>query len=233
MRLDDWFLTSEERGNPMTEIDSHQSGDVAWTEGNHVAFHIDGVSYFTSLAEVISRLEPHDEVRFTDWRGDADERVSGEGISIVALLANACQRGVDVRGLLWRSHSDRFAFSSKENRRLAVEVTEAGGEVLLDERVRRGGSHHQKMVLIRHPSFLDRDVAFIGGIDLSHGRRDDTDHQMCIRDSGTPARCMGEQPVIPYPLEVKRWLRRLANPVEEHDAVGPVGIESSTRLTRI
>ena len=176
MRLDDWFLTPEERGNPVTEIDSCRSAGVAWTEGNHVTFLIDGVSYFTSLAEVISSLEPHDEVRFTDWRGDGDERVSGNGTSIAALLADSCRRGVDVRGLLWRSHSDRFAFSSKENRRLAVEVTEAGGEVLLDERVRRGGSHHQKLVLIRHPSFLERDVVFIGGIDLSHGRRDDIGH---------------------------------------------------------
>jgi phosphatidylserine/phosphatidylglycerophosphate/cardiolipin synthase-like enzyme len=176
MHNDDWFLISEERGNPMTEIDSHRSEGVAWTEGNHVSFHIDGVSYFTRLAEVISNLEPHDEVRFTDWRGDGDERVAGDGTSIATLLADSCRREVDVRGLLWRSHSDRFAFSSKENRRLAVEVTEAGGEVLLDERVRRAGSHHQKLVLIRHPTHLERDVAFIGGIDLSHGRRDDTDH---------------------------------------------------------
>ena len=177
MRYDDWFLTSKERGNPKTEIDSHRSGDDAWTEGNRVACLIDGVSYFTSLAEAILSLEPHDEIRFTDWRGDGDERVSVDGTSIASLLATACRLGVDVRGLLWRSHSDRFAFSSKENRRLAVEVTEAGGEVLLDERVRRGGSHHQKMVLIRHPSFLERDVAFIGGIDLSHGRRDDGEHR--------------------------------------------------------
>jgi phosphatidylserine/phosphatidylglycerophosphate/cardiolipin synthase-like enzyme len=177
MRHDDWFLTSQERGNPMTEIDSHRSEGVAWTEGNHVSFHIDGVSYFTRLAEVISSLEPHDEVRFTDWRGDADEHVSVDGTSIATLLADSCRRDVDVRGLLWRSHSDRFAFSSKENRSLAIEVTKAGGEVLLDERVRRGGSHHQKMVLIRHPTYLERDVAFIGGIDLSHGRRDDIDHR--------------------------------------------------------
>jgi phosphatidylserine/phosphatidylglycerophosphate/cardiolipin synthase-like enzyme len=56
-------------------------------------------------------------------------------------------------------------------------VTEAGGEALLDERVRRGGSHHQKMFLVRHPTHIDRDVAFVGGIDLSHGRRDDARHR--------------------------------------------------------
>jgi phosphatidylserine/phosphatidylglycerophosphate/cardiolipin synthase-like enzyme len=176
MRYDDWLLTPKERGNSMTEIDSHRSEGAAWTEGNHVYFLIDGVSYFTRLAEVISSLEPHDEVRFVDWRGDGDERVSEDGTSVAALLAGACRKGVDVRGLLWRSHSDRFGFNSQQNRRIAVEVTEAGGEVLLDERVRRGGSHHQKMVLMRHPSHGDRDVAFLGGIDLSHGRRDDPDH---------------------------------------------------------
>jgi len=177
MRLDDWFLTSNERGNLTTQIDSNRSTGVAWTEGNHVSFHIDGVSYFTSLAQVISRLAPHDEVRFTDWRGDADEHIAGDGRSIAILLADACRRGVDVRGLLWRSHSDRFAFSSKENRRLATEVNGAGGEALLDERVRRGGSHHQKMVILRHPARPQRDVVFIGGIDLSHGRRDDAEHR--------------------------------------------------------
>src|ERR1035441_6316826 len=93
MRRNGWFLTPEERGNPVTEIDSCRSAGVAWTEGNHVTFLIDGVSYFTSLAEVISSLEPHDEVRFTDWRGDGDERVSGNGTSIAALLADSCPRG--------------------------------------------------------------------------------------------------------------------------------------------
>jgi phosphatidylserine/phosphatidylglycerophosphate/cardiolipin synthase-like enzyme len=176
VHFDDWFLTSDERGNPMTEIDSPFPGFDAWTEGNRVAFHIDGVSYFNRLADCISNLELHDEIRFADWRGDADEVVSRDGVAIASLLADSCRRGVDVRGLLWRSHSDRFGFNSQQNRRLAVEVTEAGGEVLLDERVRRGGSHHQKMVLIRHPSRVDHDVAFIGGIDLSHGRRDDARH---------------------------------------------------------
>ena len=45
----------------------------------------------------------------------------------------------------------------------------------LDERVRRDGSHHQKLVLIRRARPED-DVAFVGGIDLCHGRRDDRDH---------------------------------------------------------
>jgi phosphatidylserine/phosphatidylglycerophosphate/cardiolipin synthase-like enzyme len=177
MRLDDWFLLPEERGNPATEIDSGRPGGVAWTEGNHVEFLVEGATYFARLAAVISSLGPDEEVRFTDWRGDGDECVADDGPAIATLMADLCRRGTDVRGLLWRSHSDRLAFSAKDNRRFAVEVTEAGGEVLLDERVRRGGSHHQKLVVIRHPASPELDVAFVGGIDLSHGRGDDSRHQ--------------------------------------------------------
>ena len=45
--------------------------------------------------------------------------------------------------------------------------------MLLDQRVRRGGSHHQKLVVVAATAGPDDDVAFVGGIDLCHGRRDD------------------------------------------------------------
>ena len=43
-------------------------------------------------------------------------------------------------------------------------------------RVRTGGSHHQKFVVIRHRDDPSRDIAYVGGIDLCHSRRDDADH---------------------------------------------------------
>ena len=176
MRLDDWFLTREERANPHSRIDASDLSGEAWTEGNDVSFLIDGEAYFSRLLEEINALEPGDQMRFTDWRSDGDERLSDGGPTIRSLVVETCRRGVDVRGLLWRSHSDRLSFSAKQNRRFGADVTKAGGQVLLDERVRRGGSHHQKAVLLRHPSCSERDVAFIGGIDLCHGRRDDARH---------------------------------------------------------
>jgi phosphatidylserine/phosphatidylglycerophosphate/cardiolipin synthase-like enzyme len=93
-----------------------------------------------------------------------------------ALLADAAGRGVDVRGLVWRSHWDRLAFSAAENRHLGEDVNARGGEVVLDMRVRLGGSHHQKFVVLRHPGHPERDVAYLGGIDLCHSRRDDIEH---------------------------------------------------------
>jgi phosphatidylserine/phosphatidylglycerophosphate/cardiolipin synthase-like enzyme len=48
--------------------------------------------------------------------------------------------------------------------------------VILDQRIRRMGSHHQKMVVLRHDEDPTKDIAFVGGIDLCYGRRDDADH---------------------------------------------------------
>ncbi len=175
MGVEDWFLGISERGNPGTAIDAPHGGR-AWSEGNHVTPLIDGMSYFRRLAEVLSSVGRGHRVRFTDWRSDGDERLDDGGPEVATLLAQVVRRGADVRGLVWRSHTDRLSFSSKENRRLADEVNGAGGEVLLDERVRRGGSHHQKLVVVRHPDDPDEEVAFVGGIDLCHGRRDDTNH---------------------------------------------------------
>src|ERR1019366_10084153 len=70
MRLDDWFLLPEERGNPATGIDSGRPAGVAWTEGNHVEFLVEGATYFARLTAVISSLGPDGQVLFTDWRGD-------------------------------------------------------------------------------------------------------------------------------------------------------------------
>jgi hypothetical protein len=69
-----------------------------------------------------------------------------------------------------------MSFSAEENRALDDEIEHGGGEVILDQRVRRGGSHHQKLVVLRHDQDPTQDVAFVGGIDLCHSRRDDADH---------------------------------------------------------
>ncbi len=95
---------------------------------------------------------------------------------MVRLLGAADRRGVDVRGLIWRSHWDKLAFSGAENRHTGEELQAEGAEALLDMRVRTGGSHHQKLVVIRYAGRPERDIAFVGGIDLCHSRRDDARH---------------------------------------------------------
>ncbi len=77
---------------------------------------------------------------------------------------------------MWRSQLDRMQFARRQNRQFATMVNAAGGEVLLDHRVRPFGSHHQKFVVLRHADRPQDDVAFLGGIDVAHSRRDDADH---------------------------------------------------------
>lgn len=157
--MSDWFLPAAER---------------PWTGGNLVVPHIHGADYFARLLEVVDRTRSGDRIFLTDWRGDVDERLTSSGPTIAELLSSAGRRGVEVRALLWRSHPGRL--NSEENNHLGAVVNDCGGEALLDERVRRGGSHHQKLVVVRRRGRPEEDVAFVGGIDLCHGRRDDAAH---------------------------------------------------------
>ncbi|MEU5911975.1 phospholipase D-like domain-containing protein [Micromonospora sp. NPDC047527] len=169
MPLRDWFLTAQERANPV-------SGLPVWTTGNLAEPLIHGAAYFDRLVDEVQTLAAGDHLFFTDWRGDPDQLLRPDGPTVAQLFAQAAQRGVVVKGLIWRSHLDALAYSEAENRDLSETIAAAGGEVLLDQRVRRGGSHHQKLVVLRHLNAPERDIAFAGGIDLCHSRRDDTAH---------------------------------------------------------
>jgi len=172
----DWLLTAEERDNPDTTIDQRHDDGAAWTAGNHVTPLPHGDTYFAELLTAIRATAAGDTIMFTDWRGDPDESLDDKGSTVSSVLCEAVARGVLVKGLVWRSHLDVLLFSAAQNRRLGAEIEEAGGECLLDMRVRPGGSHHQKLVVVRFRGHPQDDVAFVGGIDLCHSRRDTADH---------------------------------------------------------
>jgi phosphatidylserine/phosphatidylglycerophosphate/cardiolipin synthase-like enzyme len=175
--IERWFLSASDRGNPATELDDGRPAEVAWSLGNAARHVIHGAHYFRRLYEELNAVGRGDRVAFTDWRGDADELLIPGGPTIAELLCERAREGVEVRGLVWRSHSDIVSFSARENANLGKQLNEAGAEVLLDQRVRRFGSHHQKLFIIRHRDEPERDVAFVGGIDLCHSRRDDDRHR--------------------------------------------------------
>ncbi len=185
--LTDLFLRPAERDNPHTTIDEHHPDDAAWSEGNRVRPIVHGRPYMAELHERVSALGEGDLLYFVDWRGDPDQRLTDDpGSTVSATFAAAARRGADVRGLLWRSHWNKFGFHSEKSRLLGIEIDEAGGQCLRDMRVRTGGSHHQKFVVLRHRDDPSRDIAFLGGIDLCHSRRDDIAHE-------------GDAQVIPMP----------------------------------
>jgi phosphatidylserine/phosphatidylglycerophosphate/cardiolipin synthase-like enzyme len=164
-----WLLSADERGNPHT-------GLPGWTAGNLAEPLLHGATYFDRLVEEVRALNAGDHLFFTDWRGDPDEKLRDEGPTVAELFTEAVRRGVCVRGLVWRSHMARLSLNKESNRSLDREVEHGGGEVILDQRIRRFGSHHQKMVVLRHDEDPSKDIAFVGGIDLCYGRRDDADH---------------------------------------------------------
>jgi phosphatidylserine/phosphatidylglycerophosphate/cardiolipin synthase-like enzyme len=138
---------------------------------------VDGAAYFARLRQELEATRAGDQVYVIDFRGDLEEHLDDSGTSIGDVLVAAARRDVLVFGLLWRSHPGFLQQSEEKNAEFARTISENGGEVLLDARTRRAGSHHQKLVVIRHPDDPASDVAFIGGIDLGLTRRDDTAHR--------------------------------------------------------
>jgi phosphatidylserine/phosphatidylglycerophosphate/cardiolipin synthase-like enzyme len=172
----DWFLSPSERGNDATVLDRRHRHGQAWTSGNEVQPLVHGANYFPALIKAVRAMRAGDLLMFTDWRGDPDEHLDDDGTEVSTLLGEAARSGVAVRGLIWRSHLDRLQFSERENRHLGEEIDAAGGICLLDMRVRPGGSHHQKFIVLRHRGRPELDCAFVGGIDLCHSRHDSAAH---------------------------------------------------------
>jgi hypothetical protein len=104
-----WFLSGAEWGNAATDVHAGNAGSPSWSEGNLVRPPIHGATYFARLHEELSALHAGDRVWFTDWRGDGDERLTADGPTIGELLARLARAGVEVRGLLWRSHGERVS----------------------------------------------------------------------------------------------------------------------------
>ncbi len=92
------------------------------------------------------------------------------------MLGRADERGVDVRGLVWRSHSERHRLHrptrtcglAGPSRSAAPRRSSTCGSA-------PAARHHQKLLVIRHRDDPTRDIAYVGGIDLCHSRRDDAD----------------------------------------------------------
>lgn len=199
-----WFLTAEERGNPATRIDRLPRDDGrAWVTGNRVDPVVHGAHYFKKLYDELCALTSGDRVYFTDWCGDADQKLLDDGTTVGQVLGDLARAGVDVRALIWRSHTRRLTYNAQDNEHLGTQVNEAGGEVLLDQRVHRFGSHHQKLFVIRHQGHPERDVAFAGGIDLCHSRRDDEHHRGDEQQMPMDPRYRGRAPWHDATLELR------------------------------
>jgi phosphatidylserine/phosphatidylglycerophosphate/cardiolipin synthase-like enzyme len=108
--LADWLLAPAERGNPATRLDRRRPGGVTWSTGNRVRPLVHGSVYFAELLAAVRAQQAGDLLLFTDWRGDPDEPLDGPGTEIGRVLCEAAERGVIVKGLVWRRPERDAAF---------------------------------------------------------------------------------------------------------------------------
>ena len=76
-----------ERGKPATRLEDRHAGGKAWSTGNEVRPLVHGAAYFADLAAEVRKLRAGDLQLFTDWRGDADERLAGDGCTVAGICA--------------------------------------------------------------------------------------------------------------------------------------------------
>src|SRR4051794_39386375 len=115
----DWFLLPDERGNGGSAIDRRVPDGAAGAHGNTGTPLVHGRVYFERLVGCLRELRSGDRMWFTDWRGDEDQVLTPDGTRLGDLLVELASRGIEVRGLLWRSHSEAIGYQAEEHVRLA------------------------------------------------------------------------------------------------------------------
>ena len=124
----------------------------AWTDGQRrPARSCTGCTYFPALADAPGggRRRRPGAVRRLAGRRRRAARDDGPTVG-EALAGRRAARGTGARAAVALAPGPCSATSRAEPRRWPREVNAAGGEVLLDQRIRPLGSHHQKLVVVRH-----------------------------------------------------------------------------------
>ena len=152
VRHTDWLLTASERANAQTSLDDRHPGDEAWSEGNLVRPLIHGATYFAELYERLEATRAR--------RPGLLHRLAGRRRR--AAHRRARQRGRRGAGPRRRARCRRtradlaLPHGDAELQRRARTACSAGSSSSAAPRrcstcgCGMGGSHHQKLVVIRH-----------------------------------------------------------------------------------
>lgn len=161
------------RTNPLSTSIIHP-GQNTWATAvaRQLAFLIDGADYFRELVAALPQAEK--EIWIVGWDFDPDIRLTpGEAdehrLGDFLLAQLEAKPELQVRILVWAMgpvYSGKSLKLFRRNGPLAHERV----HIEFDSHHPFGGSHHQKMVVI------DDALAFIGGIDLTARRWDDSRH---------------------------------------------------------
>ena len=159
----------------------------------------------SSARRAVRRSSVATVVHFTDWQGDGDERLDGPGHRDRPRARRRRSTGRHVRGLLWRSHPAQAHFAEQSNAasrrrwstRRAARSSSTSVCGAAEATTRSWSSFGTARV-------RDDDVAFVGGIDLCHGRHDDSQHaRRSARPSSSTTATATEPPWHDVQLEVR------------------------------
>jgi phosphatidylserine/phosphatidylglycerophosphate/cardiolipin synthase-like enzyme len=128
--------------------------------GNAVEVLIDGAEALPRIADAIEGAQQR--VWIAGWLFSADFALRPDGTMLRDLLAAAAER-VDVRVLAWAGSPLPLFRPDRADAREARDALARGTRIRmeLDARERPMHCHHEKVVVV------DRDLAFVGGIDLT------------------------------------------------------------------
>ena len=171
-----WFIHN---GTGVQDFESRQWGDTFAPPrfGNKVEFYVTGEEYYNKLASVFATAK--DSIYITGWQVNFDVELAGGKTLFEHLeLAMSVNKHLRVYVMPWLSPKVGVNTGDFETM-LAIFQLNAGvggpprafalpavGQSDMKDGLAIGFSHHQKLVVI------DSKLAFVGGIDLAYGRRD-------------------------------------------------------------
>ena len=137
----------------------------------HVTEFIDGDDTFRAMNRRISRVAGVDSyIYLLNWWVDDTFPLVADlpDTTLFKLLKNASDSGVEIRGMFW--HQVTPPNHKVQNLTQVENINNLPyGSAILDNKTRKFGSHHQK-VLIIYDAAIDELVAFCGGIDFNRDR---------------------------------------------------------------
>jgi phospholipase D1/2 len=158
------------------------------TEGNAIKFFTTGEDYFADLISACDAAKS--EVYILGWQVNWDALLAPR-VRLYDLLLRTAKRGVRIHVMPWNDTNPVQTYDDQT--KAVLESINQHPDVKAKDRVQvllsksqatsnnSYFSHHQKQVIV------DREIAFIGGIDLAYGRYDDASYDLQADKHGRQA----------------------------------------------
>jgi len=162
-------------------VDKQQSNIFADpTEGNKIIPFVTGADYFRDLIDACNTAK--EEIYIAGWQVNWDALLAPD-VRLIDLLMNCARRGVNIFVMPWNDTEPIQTYDDQckailEGASALLSQSEGAGRIVVELCSSFAGtnsnyfSHHQKQVVV------DRQIAYVGGIDLSYGRFDDTFYRL-------------------------------------------------------